>query len=87
VSYKSVKKTNEEFVMTQIIQSKCTLEKMNNAISNPTFAAVASIALVLGIVSISGVIKNSRKINEFVELIQNKVHIGSVMNVHYSSER
>ena len=73
--------------MTPIIKSKCTLEKMNNAISNPTFAAVTSIALVLGIVSISGVIKNPRKINRVVELIQNKVHIGSVMHVKYSPER
>jgi hypothetical protein len=68
------------------INSKCTLEKMNNAISNPTFAAVASIAIILGIVSISGVMKNPQRIKDAVELIQSKVQIGSVMNVDYSFE-
>lgn len=70
--------------MPLIIKSKCTLEKMNNAISNPTFAAVAIISIVLSLVSISGITKNSQKMSNLVELIQNKVHIGSVMNTHYS---
>lgn len=80
-------KINEEFVMTPTTNSKCTLEKMNNAISNPTLAAVASIAIVLGIVSISGIMENPQKIKEAVELIQSKVHIGSIMNVDHSYAR
>jgi len=67
----------------RIINKKYTLEEMNNAISNPTFAAVASTAIVLGIVSVSGVIENPKKIKNAVELIQSKVHIGSVMKVDY----
>ena len=69
--------------MTQRINSKYTLEKMNNAISNPAFAAVASTAIVLGIVSVSGIMENPKKIRYAVELIQSKVHIGSVMKVDY----
>jgi hypothetical protein len=57
---------------------------MNNAISNPTFAAVASIALILGVISISGVMEDPQKIKNVVELIQSKVQVGSVMNVNYS---
>jgi hypothetical protein len=72
--------------MTPTINSKYTLEKMNNAISNPTFAAAASIAIILGIVSISGVMKNPQKIKDVVELIQSKIQVGSVMNVDYSFE-
>ena len=70
--------------MNPTIKSECTLEKMNNAISNPTFAAVASIAIVLGIISISGVMEDPQKIKDAVELIQSKVQVGSVMNVDYS---
>jgi hypothetical protein len=70
--------------MPLIIKNKCTLEKMNNAISNPTFAAVAIISIVLGLVSISGITKNSQKISNVIEIIQNKVHIGSVMNTGYA---
>ena len=70
--------------MTPTVASKCTLEKMNNAISNPTFAAVASIALILGVISISGVMEDPQKIKNVVELIQSKVQLGSVMNVDYS---
>lgn len=69
--------------MTQIKNKKYTLEEMNNAISNPALAAVASIAIILGIVSISGVMKNPKKIKDTVELIQTKVHLGSVMKVDY----
>jgi len=69
--------------MTQRVNGRYTLEKMNNAISNPAFAAVASTAIVLGIVSVSGVMENPNKIKDAVELIQNKVHIGSVMKVDY----
>ena len=70
--------------MTPTVASKCTLEKMNNAISNPTFAAVASIALILGVISISGAMEDPQKIKNVVELIQSKVQLGSVMNVDYS---
>jgi hypothetical protein len=69
--------------MTQIANKKYTLEEMNNAISNPAFAAVASTAIVLGIISVSGVMENPKKIKDTVELIQSKVHIGSVMKVDY----
>ncbi len=70
--------------MTPTIASKCTLEKMNNAISNSTLAAVASIALILGIISISGLMEDPQKIKNVVELIQSKVQVGSLMNVDYS---
>ena len=70
--------------MSPTINSKCTLEKMNNAISNPTFAAVAAIAIILGVISISGIMENPQKIKEVVELIQSKIHVGSVINVDYS---
>lgn len=67
-----------------VVASKCTFEEMNNAISNPTFAAVASIALILGLISISGVMEDSQKLKNVVELVQSKVQVGSVMNVDYS---
>jgi hypothetical protein len=71
--------------MSLIVKRKCTLEKMNGAISNPTFAAVAVISIVLGVASVTGVTENTQKINKVVELIQNKIHIGSVMNTNYTS--
>jgi hypothetical protein len=74
----------KEFVMSPTTNSKCTLEKMNNAISNPTLAAVTSIAIILGVISLSGIMENPQKITEIVELIQHKVHVGSVINVDYS---
>ncbi len=70
--------------MTRIENRKCTLEKMNDAISNATFAAVAAIAIVLGLVSISGITENPQNIKEIVELMQSSIHIGSVMNVDFS---
>lgn len=70
--------------MSPTVTSKCTFEKMNNAISNPTFAATASIAFLLGITSISGVMEDPQKIKNTVELIQNTVQLGSVMNIDYS---
>ena len=66
-----------------IVVNKCTLEAINNAIPNPTFAAVASIAIILGLISISGVMKDPQKLKNVVELIQRKVQVGSVMNVDY----
>ena len=73
--------------MPSIIKNQCTLEKMNNAISNPTLAAVASIAIILGVTSISGIMDNPQKIKDAIELIKNKVHIGSVINVDYSYKK
>ena len=70
--------------MATIKKSKCTLEKMNDAVSNPTLAAVGAVALVLGLVSISGVVQHPQRLEMVAQLIQSKVTIGSVMNVDYS---
>ena len=73
--------------MTSTIKSKCTLSKMNEAISNPTLAAATSVALVLGAVSISGVMDNPESLKNAFLIIQSKVHVGSVMNVDFSYEQ
>ena len=72
--------------MSLTIKSKCTLSNINEAVSNHTLAAVAAIAIVMGVVSISGVMEDPERIREAVDLIQSKVHVGSVMNVDFSLE-
>jgi len=71
--------------MTRIVNRKSVLEKMNDAISNATFAAIIAMTIVLGLVSISGIIENPQNIKEIATLLQSSVYIGSVMNVDFSS--
>lgn len=73
--------------MATIKKSKCTLDKMNDAVSNPALASAAVIALVLGLVSISGVIQHPQRMKQVVTLLNSKITVGSVMNSDYSYGR
>ncbi len=70
--------------MTPTIKSKCSLSKINEAISNSTLAAVTVISLVLGGVSISGIMDNPDSLKKVFLILESKVHVGSVMNVNYN---
>ena len=70
--------------MTPTTKSKCSLSKINEAISNSTLAAVTVISLVLGGVSISGIMDNQDSLKKVFLIFESKVHVGSVMNVNYN---
>ncbi|HIO91212.1 MAG TPA: hypothetical protein EYG68_00015 [Leucothrix mucor] len=70
--------------MNAIIKNKWTLSKINEAIPNPTLAAVAAIAIVLSLIIISGVMEDPESLKRVFLIVQSKIHVGSVMNVDFS---